>query len=74
MRAIPGKGWLVANIADRPATVSEIKLLTQKISQWCQEQFGELGVRWYVDPNHSIHLQWRFRDESDFMMFLMVWE
>jgi len=73
MRVIPGKGWLVCNIAYHPATMQELWLLTQEISQWCQEQFGERGARWYADPGRSIHRQWRFRDESDLMMFLMVW-
>ena len=72
MTAIPGRGWLLANVAANTLGVQGAKDRTRVINQWCEEQFGPCGNRWYVD-DHVIHYTWRFRHEEDRMLFMLTW-
>ena len=74
MRVIPGRGWLLASIPSKPHHYAYSSMQrTLEISRWCESQFGECGVRWYANPLHKFNRTWRFRDECDLMMFLIVW-
>jgi hypothetical protein len=73
MRVIEGRGWLIAiarkNTSGFQASIDR----TKEINEWCEENFGKNGDRWYSEPRQIIQYAWRFRHEEDRTLFIMVW-
>ncbi len=53
----------------------------QVVEEWCNQQFGEFGERWYkmgIDPGQwylteSFETIWLFKTEPDAVLFKLRW-
>lgn len=73
MRTGKAKGWLGEYHWVIPAMLRSQEVHVKKRTdpekrEWCEQQFGRSGHRWY--ENHN---RFYFKDEADMTMFILRW-
>jgi len=48
--------------------IVELKWVPDEVYQWCSQQFGRAGTRWFVRTTKIY-----FKNKLDHIMFLMRW-
>lgn len=67
---------MAIKISDFPhGTLIDVSRSTSPITvnNWCAENFGQYGVRWYSIGSREQYL-YRFKHEDDFVYFKLAWK